>query len=160
MSKAMIYRHVSDYAWKHDERELYKASYEANIDCKSAIARAVNEHYGNNRLDARAAIQEVAEQFGFERMLYVLAATVRHKDWDIRFSAANKRWARTITVFEDEITFDREQGAYMVVDGCSSGLLDIFITEIRQEYLLHQSCHNEVRSGKGDDLVAEEKCGR
>lgn len=141
MDKPMIYKHIGEYASKHDELELFWASYEANIDCKTAIARAVNEHYSNNHLDAEA-VREVAEQFGFERMLYVLAVTVRHKNWDIRFSEDNKRWAQTIVVFEDEIIFDRGQSVYMVVDECSSGLLNIFITKALQEYQQLQSCHN------------------
>lgn len=142
MNKTLLYKHSLDYAFKHDEQELYRASYDANMACNEAIARTVNEHCSNNKLDAKAAVWEVVEQYGFERMLYVLAITVRHKEWDMRFSSENKRWAQDILAFENEIVFDRSQSAYIAVDGCHSGLLDIFITTARQEHLRSLSCHD------------------
>lgn len=47
----------------------------ANIACKEAIETAISEHY---RLGPEA-VRQVAEQFGFDRTLYVLANTVRQK---------------------------------------------------------------------------------
>ena len=38
------------------------------------------------------------EQFGYTRALYVLANTVQQKDWDGRFSSANKTWAKTVDI--------------------------------------------------------------
>lgn len=142
MNKTLLYKHSLDYAFKHDERELYRASFDANMACKEAITRAVNEHYSNNKLDAKVAVWEVAEQYGFERMFYVLAMTVRHRAWDMRFSGENKRWAQNIPAFENEVVFDRGQSAYMAVDGCHSGLLDIFITTARQEHFQSLPCHD------------------
>ena len=66
-----------------------------NISCKEAIEEAIDGNYRGNSLDAKAAAQEVLDQFGPERVQTVLAATVQDKDWDARFSRENKAWART-----------------------------------------------------------------
>ena len=149
MNKTLIYKHSLDYALKHDERKLYRASYDVNVACKEAIARAVNEHYSNSQLDSKAVVWDVVEQYGFERMLYVLAVTVRHKEWDMRFSSDNKQWAQNIPIFEDEVALAYDQSAYMTVDDCHSGLLNIFMTAARQEYLQSLPCPDSVRAGKG-----------
>ena len=75
--------------------DLYRSSHCANIACKEAIEASISEHYRDNRLD-RDAVPQVIEQFGYTRTLYVLANTVQQKDWDGRFSPANKTWAKTV----------------------------------------------------------------
>ena len=74
---------------------MYRASRRANIACKEAIENAIAENYRDNRLGGDA-VPQVIEQFGYTRTLYVLANTVQQKDWDGRFSPANKAWAKTV----------------------------------------------------------------
>lgn len=54
------------------ELDVYRASFRANVSCKDAIEAAIRDNYHDNRLDT-TAVGQVAEQFGQERMLYVLA---------------------------------------------------------------------------------------
>ena len=75
---------------------------------------------------------QVAEQFGQERMLYVLAATVRHFDYDGRISRDNKRWANTIPVYENKDGMDSDRSVQFVV-GSHPGLTDLFLTGARRE---------------------------
>ena len=84
-----VYPYPAGHAREHGELNEYRASLHANVSCKEAIEAAIREHYRDNRLDAGAAVGQVAEQFGQERMLYVLAATVRHFDYDGRISQDN-----------------------------------------------------------------------
>ena len=73
-----------------------------NISCKEAIEEAINGSYKGNSLDAKAAAQEVLDQFGPERVQTVLAATVQDKDWNARFSRENKAWAQTVPMQEGD----------------------------------------------------------
>ena len=75
------------------EEEQHRASNHANIACKKAIETAIASHYHDNRLDAETAVRDVVKQFGFERMLYVLANTTQNMEHDGRVSRANKDWA-------------------------------------------------------------------
>lgn len=135
MDKTSVYQHSFDYAQKNDELELYHASYKANVACKEAIETAIAEHYYDNRLNA-GAVKQVVDQFGYDRMFYVLANTVQQKDDDGRISRDNKEWAKTIPVFKDGDGMGSDRRWYFVVDQCNPGLTDLFLKQARHEYLL------------------------
>lgn len=147
MNKTPLYPYPASYALENGELELYRDSLQANIDCKKTIEKAVNSHYANNCLGKEAA-EEVVQEFGFERTMYVLANTVRHKDWDGRISPGNKRWAQTILVHPDLNGFGQDRRDDFVVDQCHTGLTDIFINQVRYDYLLSQPL-------KAQDIYAE-----
>ncbi|MDB7868943.1 DUF3849 domain-containing protein [Flavonifractor plautii] len=126
-----VYPYPADHARENGELDAYRASFRANVSCKDAIEAAIRDNYHDNRLDT-AAVGQVAEQFGQERMLYVLAATVRHFDYDGRISRDNKRWANTIPVYENKDGMGGDSTTQFVV--CSHpGLTDLFLTGARRE---------------------------
>ena len=126
-----VYPYPADHARENGELDVYLASFRANISCKDAIEAAIRDNYHDNRLDT-AAVGQVAEQFGQERMLYVLAATVRHFDYDGRISRDNKRWANTIPAYQNGDGMDSDRSVQFV--GCSHpGLTDLFLTGARRE---------------------------
>ena len=91
-----LYPHSAAYASEHGEMAQYNASFQASHACKEAIEQAISRHYRDNRLDAEAAVKDVLERFGPDRVQYVLANTVRHKEWDGRISRDSKAWASTM----------------------------------------------------------------
>ena len=126
-----VYPYPADHAREQGELDVYRASFRANVSCKDAIEAAIRDNYHDNRLDT-AAVGQVAEQFGQERMLYVLAATVRHFDYDGRISRDNKRWANTIPVYKNKDGMGGDSTTQFVV--CSHpGLTDLFLTGARRE---------------------------
>ena len=129
-----VYPHTGSYAREHDELEQFRASRKANIACKEAIEDAVRNHYGDNRLDSKTAVQEVVGRFGYERTLYVLAVTVQDKDWDQRISRDNKAWAKTVPIVDGRDGLDYDHNVALVVDKCHPGLTDLFVTAVRKEY--------------------------
>ena len=131
-----VYPYPADHAREQGELDVYRASFRANVSCKDAIEAAIRDNYRDNRLDT-AAVGQVAEQFGQERMLYVLAATVRHFDYDGRISRDNKRWANTIPVYENKDGMDSDRSVQFVVSS-HPGLTDLFLTQARQEQRLRQ----------------------
>ena len=131
-----VYPYPADHAREQGELDVYRASFRANVSCKDAIEAAIRDNYHDNRLDT-AAVGQVSEQFGQERMLYVLAATVRHFDYDGRISRDNKRWANAIPVYENKGGMDSDRSVQFVV--CSHpGLTDLFLTQARHEQRLRQ----------------------
>lgn len=128
-----LYIYPVSYAREHRELAQYRASYKANIDCKEAIEQAIAGNYRENRLSPEA-VHQVLEQFGYDRMFYVLANTVRQKDWDGRISRDNKAWAKTIPVCEDKDAFGYDRNVYFVVDRSHPGLVDLFLTQARRDY--------------------------
>lgn len=122
-----VYPHDAAYAAKHDELEAYRASYHTNVACKKAIEDAINGNYKDWSLDSKSALAQVTELFSMERIAYVLAATVRHKDWDGRISDTNKAWAKSVPVCDEQDT------TAFVVDKAHPGLTDLFLNEVRKE---------------------------
>lgn len=130
LNSLFVYLHSAAYAAKRGETDAYWLSDQANFSCKAAIEQAISVHYGDNRLDAAAAVQEVMEKFGSERMNFILANTIQHKDADGRISRDNKAWAKTIPMPEDKESFRRN--AYLVVDQVNPGLVDLFARQARK----------------------------
>ena len=131
-----VYPCPADHAREQGELDVYRASFRANVSCKDAIEAAIRDNYHDNRLDT-AAVGQVAEQFGQERMLYVLAATVRHFDYDGRISRDNKRWANTIPAYQNGDGMDSDRSVQFVVSS-HPGLTDLFLTQARHEQRLRQ----------------------
>ena len=65
----------------------------------------------------------------------MLAATVQHKDWDGRLSDTNKAWAKTVPVCEDRNIYA------FVVDQAHTGLVDLFVNQVRKELAVPQEEH-------------------
>jgi hypothetical protein len=142
MNTIPVYKYPAAYARENDELEQYRTSYKANVACKNAIETAIQDNYRDNSL-GKEAVKQVADQFGYERMFYVLANTAQRKDWDARISHDNKDWAKTIHVFEDKNYFGEDRRSSFEVDAVNPGLTDIFINQARREYLLTQSLTKE-----------------
>jgi hypothetical protein len=142
MDISPVYKYPAKYARENGELEQYRASHKENVSCKEAIEAAIRDNYRDNSL-GKEAVKQVVRQFGFERTLYVLAATVREKDWDGRISRDNKAWAKTIPVFEDKDAWGHDRNVYFVVDAVNPGLTDIFINQARRDYLLTQPLTKE-----------------
>lgn len=149
-----VYPYPADYAKEHGELEQYRASRKANIACKEAIEAAVRENYHNNLLDEKGA-QEVISAFGMERTLYVLANTVREKDWDGRFSHANKSWARTVPVYADMDHWNENRNRDFVVSACHPCLTDCFVDQVRREQHLRTPISDEEIKAEAARLLSE-----
>ena len=134
MDKTPIYKESYLYAYEHGEEAQHIASRNANIACEEAIEKAIADHYSDNCLNTAAAVQDVVKRFGYERMLYVLANTVQTQGGDGRVSQSNKKWAQSIpVVFEG----GRRDVSYLITRA-HSGLLDMFVSQARHEFLLRQ----------------------
>lgn len=132
LRSAPVYPYPREYAVENDELDKYRLSRKASIACKEAIEQAIGEHYANNSLDTAAAVKQVVDAFGYDRMMYVLAVTVKHKDWDGRISQSNKQWAASMPVFEDKTDGSADQNVFLVVDKAHPGLTDLFVREARK----------------------------
>lgn len=133
--KAPVYKYPADYARENGELEQYRTSRKANIACKNAIEKAISSHHDMYSFDSRAAVQDVVKKFGYERTLYVLAATVRSMEHDGRFSINNKNWARTMPVFEDIGAYGEDRNREFAVSSHPVHT-DAFTAAARHEHLL------------------------
>ena len=125
-----VYPYSAAYASEHGEMAQYNLSYQANSACKEAIEQTISAHYAENRLDTEAAVKDVLEKFGTERVQFILANTIQRKNYDGRISQDNKAWAKTIPMLEDSGA--SRHSDYLVVDQVNPGLTDLFTRQFRK----------------------------
>ena len=126
-----VYRQNAAYAREHGELEQYRVSHQANIACKEAIEQSIYQNYDGRRL-AKGTADKVMQQFGTERVMYVLANTIQQKEWDGRFNYYNKEWAKTVDIPPNPDSFGFERNSEFVVDS-HAGLTDLFVSQARRE---------------------------
>lgn len=135
-SAVPIYPHSVAHARKYGEQDDYRTSRNLNIECRDAIQKAIQENYANNRLNAEA-VRQVVAQFGQERTAYVLASTIQHQSWDGRYSPENKRWANQFHFPEDKDAAGVERRLGFIIES-HPGLTDIFLNVLRREFILQK----------------------
>ena len=149
MPEAPIYRETANYAYEAGELESYRASLAANVECRRAIEAAISSNYGDNRLDADAAVKSVLEQFSPERVRYVLANTIQQKDFDGRIPQPLKEWAKSVEVCP-------ENAACFVVDKANPGLTALFVDAFRQQTEPQKDVLSEKAEERDPEVVAWE----
>lgn len=119
-----------------EERDVdaYLDSRKLNIDCKKAIEEAIALKFDGLHLEEDAATQ-VLEQFGEERMTFVMANTLRKLSYDGRFSRQNKDWAEHIEIPEN-INQGKNLNQDYVIESHPAvldGFIDMARAEIRMQ---------------------------
>ena len=133
-----LYPASAVYAQEHGELDQYFASARANTACRDAIDQTISANNDGYRLNTEPAVRSVVDAFGYDRALYVLANTIQHKEQDGRFSASNKQWAASQHIVPDIDSFGHDRTLEFVVDRAHPGVVDLFTTFLRREYLLNQ----------------------
>lgn len=128
-----VYRHSAEYAIQHGEIEAYRDSFKVNMDCRDAIEKAIGDNYRDNRLDSKNISVQLGQNFGMERVSYVLANTIRCKDHDGRISDGNRRWAATVPIAEDRSEWGDNRNLRFIVDKTNPGLVDLLVNQVRKD---------------------------
>ena len=82
------------------QRELDRLEHGVRLNCKNAIESTIAETFDGFILPRNTA-DAIVNEYGMECVEFVLANTIRHFDYDGRFSLNNKEWAKGI-VAENE----------------------------------------------------------
>lgn len=122
-----LYPYSATEAGRRNELTLWRESHRANIACKKAIEDAIRQSFDGMHLK-EDCVKGVIEQFGFKRTAWVLANTIQQKEWDGRFSPANKEWAKRVFIPPD----DNHNSLFVV--NAHPAVLDGFVNLYRREY--------------------------
>ena len=95
-----LYMHTITYAMEHGRADDYLESRKLNLDCKKAVEDAIRENFDGMHL-AHDAAEEVLEEYGAERVVFILANTLQHLEHDGRFSIGNKAWVKGYEIPEN-----------------------------------------------------------
>lgn len=122
-----VYPYSATEAGKRNELHRWRDSFRMNIACKKAIEDAIRQSFDGMHLK-EDCVKGVIEQFGFKRTAWVLANTIQQKEWDGRFSPANKEWAKQVFIPPDD-----NYNSLFVVNS-HPAVLDGFANLYRREY--------------------------
>ena len=111
-----LYRWSFNEAVRLGETDHWRASHTENIACREYITQTINLHYDGACLGGDVAEHCIAK-FGYDRVNWLLANTIRLKEDDGRFSAENKEWAKGF-FFEHDDSYN--MGSIMFLDGVDS----------------------------------------
>ena len=119
-----LYRKIVSQARALGELSQWRESFRENIACAKAIDAAIRDGYDGMHLrDGLAA--ELTEQFGLDRMAWVLAASLHLREGDGRFSRENYAWGEA-----QRISWDDHAGDYCC--NSHSALLNDLISDFRE----------------------------
>ena len=118
-----LYLYSLKEAAEWNEKDEWRESYLENCDCARAIERAIDEHYDGQCL--KSCAKEIIDRYGFDRVNFVLAATVRQGTHDGRYSEDNKKWARRFSVMDKENTWQYHVRSH-------PGLVNLFVADARR----------------------------
>ena len=149
MQEVSVYRETANYSYEAGEMDAYRASLAANVECRRAIEAAISSNYGDNRLNADAAVKSVLEQFSPERVRYVLANTIQQKDFDGRIPQPLKEWAKSVEVCP-------ENASRFLVDKPNPGLTALFVDAFRQQTEAQKDVTSEKATERDPEVVAWE----
>lgn len=130
MEYPQIYKLSPAEARTRGETDLFRASHRLNIACRNAIEETIRKNFDGMHLK-KECIRPVMEEYGPDRMDWVLANTVRYLEHDGRFSHSNKKWAGGFGIPEAG-TRGCGQGTDFIV-GSHPAILDMFISLMRKE---------------------------
>ena len=128
-----VYRFSYEFAVESDELAAYMLSVRENARCAEAIERAIQNYYRDNSL-RMDGIQAVIEDFGFERVNWVLAYNARRLSHDGRISSGNKAWAQEVSILEDDGADAKWQRSFRILS--HPGLINLCINHVREQLQL------------------------
>ena len=90
--KVPVYKNSHAEALELEEEEKWLESHQANIECKQGIEKAIKENFDGMRLE-KGVVKSLCDEYGIDRVKFVLATTVSENRDDGRYRADNKAWA-------------------------------------------------------------------
>ena len=124
-----VYPYSRAEARRLGEVQKHEDSFCLNVDCARDIERAIREHFNeaSEKLEDNCA-QSVLDQYGFTRVKFVLANSVKEMGMPHLLGEAARNWAA-----QTFVPPDRKYNRYFVADTAAS-LLEAFIQQTRDAY--------------------------
>ena len=128
MEYPQVYELSPAEARARGETSLFRESKKMNVACKAAIEAAVRKNFDGMHLK-KECIRPVMEDYGSDRVEWVLANTLQHLNYDGRFSRSNKEWAGS---FDTGSLHSSDRGLDFIVES-HPAVLDGFVSLVREE---------------------------
>ena len=92
-----LYTQPREVALRLCQHDRWYRSFHENAHCAISIELAAKDAYASNRLNDTAVFPLIA-QYGYKRIAWVLANTIRQGEHDNRYKRELRDWARSIPI--------------------------------------------------------------
>ncbi|HML36187.1 MAG TPA: DUF3849 domain-containing protein [Bacillota bacterium] len=128
-----LYPYSRNESKRLNQLNLWRDSHKENIRCKKSIEDAIRRDFDGTHLKDGCA-ESVIMAYGYKRVSWVLANTVKQQDWNKDFSEDNKEWAKHTYIPPDKDgVYNQNYNLDFVVDS-QPAVLDGFINQFRRAY--------------------------
>ena len=146
MANKPLYTSSRAEAAEWGENDLWLDSYKENCICARAIELAIRQNYKDNSLASDCA-KKVIEEYGFDRVNWVLANTIQRAGADGRYTEENREWARNFHIPND---WERVRDTFALMS--HPGLVNVFTNQARREWdslklFTREHVYDESRAG-------------
>ena len=131
MGDKYVYPFSAAFAKNNGDLKLWRENHRQNIACKKAIEKVISEEFDGYRLGKDAA-DRVIDEFGYDRVNWVLAGTLQKYSYDGRFSRENLEWAKEFYFPEDKAGSIDHHDEFAV--NSHPAVLDGLVNQARRQY--------------------------
>ena len=96
-NKIPLYRSSLNTARHCNEVDIWRQSDLENSRCATAIHNAIDCNFADNHLNTDF-MKSIIDEFGFDRVSYILACNIKRAMQDARYSQENKNWSELIAI--------------------------------------------------------------
>ena len=121
-----VYQESEAEAVRRGETQMYEDSSRLNVSCARAIERAIRDYFDGNESLCDGCAQSVLEEYGAERVGFVLANTMQNVGCRYYHSDEVLQWSK-----DNRTPSNGKYDRYFTVD-TAAGLLDAFIGQFQQ----------------------------
>lgn len=131
------YPYSAQEARERNELDIWRQSFRTNCACAEAIEQAIRQDFDGLYLKEGCA-RGIIDRYGYKRVAFVLANTLRSHDYDGRYSPDNKAWSKTIFLPPDG------DHRYTFLVKSHPAVLDGFVHQYRRELRQEQQSAPEM----------------
>lgn len=95
-----VYPHSYEEARARGQTAQHRRSYRLNVECALSIRAASTLNLANGHVPLEN-VREVLEDYGPERVMWVLANTIQQRGSDTRYTEESRRWAENFPIPAD-----------------------------------------------------------
>lgn len=149
MNNTKIYPHPLEYAKENGGLEAYWGSAKINRECAAAIDQAISaSHYDQYHYNLPNALAAVTEEYGLDRVAWVMADVIQANESDGRYSRVNKEWAQDYAVPREKIPNFTLQSHPTVLNGFADRVRAARLHELTQTVGAYEKSHHMAQRNR------------
>ncbi len=149
-----VYPYSYEEARARGQTAQHRRSYRLNVECALSIRAASSLNLANGHVPLEN-VREVLEDYGPERVMWVLANTIQQRGSDTRYTEDSRRWAENFPIPADSYKNGDLRFGYLI-EGWPPHVVE-FLDLARAEIAAMRQAETQKRQKKAKEKTTGEK---